>query len=169
MIKFNEKIFISFHPNTNVFTVSRDGEEPFVLKGGNATNTIASLLDRFAWWKVEIVETMERDDFSWLGHVPLEARYDFQEDTVVRVLLVKEERVKSFFDKQKLPTKLLKALPKEVKKELFITKKQLQFIQFLIEGLDEFLIDDGELKSLTKREASALIKYLQTLEPSPTP
>jgi hypothetical protein len=166
MVKFNEKLILQFAPNANVFTVSRDGEEPFVLKGGNATDTIASLLDRFAWWKIEITESMERDDFTWLGHVPLEARYDFQEDTVVRVFLVKEERVKSFFDRQPLPAKLLKALPKEVKKELLITKKQIQFIQFLLEGLDEFLIDEGELNSLTKREASALIKYLQTLKPS---
>jgi hypothetical protein len=168
MINFKEKLVLQFSAGYTLVAVA-DGGEEIVIRGEKAPIVIANLIDRFAWKKIAKIETMERDDFQWLDHAPPEEyKYDYQEDMTIYVLLTKEERVKSFLDKQKLPARLIKSLSKEVRKELLITKKQLQFIQFLLEGLDEFLIDEGELKSLTKREASALIKYLQTLK-TPTP
>jgi len=168
MIRFYETV--SLEIKSTSITVSIDGKEPVVVRGKNIPSIVARLLDSFTWEKIIMCHELVRDNFQWLGDAPIppEHKYDYDEDNSLIIVLRKEERVKSFLDRQPLPARLLNALPVEVKRELFITKKQFQFIQFLTEGLD-VMISERELHSLTKKEASALIKYLQALQTNPTP
>jgi hypothetical protein len=157
LMKFEKNAAFWFYPRTNSFTIFYDVMEdskPVVLKGESAPKEIARLLDKFAYKKISIEESWELDD---------------SHDTVVRIILTADERVKNYFERQPLPPKLFKVLSDEVKKELLITSKQFRFIQFLLEGLEEFLISEEELRFLTKREASELIKYLRTLNPTNIP
>jgi len=169
MIRFNESLILKINSSKSVI-VSVDVKEPVVMRGSNIPSLIAKLIDGFAWEKIVMCHELVRDNFQWLGDAPPpEHKYDYDEDNSIIIVLRKEERVKSFLDKQPLPVKLLNALPADVKRELFITKKQFQFIQFLTEGLDDVMISERELHSLTKKEASALIKHLQALQTNPTP
>jgi hypothetical protein len=163
-IQFKEKLFLEFSPSGYVYKIISDNGNLIVLKEEDGAAIIASLIDKYAWWKIDISTSIERDDFSWSAEpVPEEHKYDFEIETKIRITLLKEKRVKSYYDAQPLPARLLQFLPEEVKREMKITRKQMLFIDSLLMDVD-FLITDKDLHSLTKREASALIELLQALK-----
>lgn len=175
-IQFKEKLILQFSSFGYVYKIIPDNGNVIVLKGEEGAAVVASLIDKYEWQKIDIHIDLERDNFDWLPEgekISEEYRYDFKTEITLIVVLKKERRVKSFSDRQKLPKRLLNVLPKEIKSKLQITNKQLMYIENLLEEVD-FLIDEKELRLLTRQEASALIEMLKltianNTEPEPVP